>query len=193
MTTDERRIALVRNDTRINVASLLQEPVGATRELQLQLNRLVLDTDLEAQHVSAQVVLTRLKDAVLVDARVSAEVPLECASCLAEYRQFVEESFSEPYRQNVDVRTGALLTTPEHYDDLGDDEPAFTIDESHELDLGEAIRQWLILAIPMQPSCGAGCQGSLIVGEESADAFDDRFAGLADLLNELAGQERANP
>ena len=36
---------------------------------------------------------------------------------------------------------------------------AFVIDESHVLDLGEAVRQYTLLALPMKPVCRETCAG----------------------------------
>jgi uncharacterized protein len=187
MTTDERRAAVLHGDTRVNVASLLQEPVGSTREIGFNLNTLYLDDELSARDVRAAARLTRLKDAILVTADIEAVVPLECATCLAEFDQPVSESFSEPFRQTVDVRTGAQLPEAANGADAErDDEPAFTIDESHELDLAEALRQWIVLAIPMQPSCGPECPGPPVGATNDDEAIDDRFASLASLLDDEA-------
>ena len=185
MTTDERRAATLHGDTRVNVASLLQEPVGSTREIGIQLDALHLDDGLTARDVRAEARLTRLKDAILVSAKFQAVVPLECATCLAEFDQPVSKSFSEPFRQTVDVRTGATLPEASNGADAErDDEPAFTIDESHELDLAEALRQWIVLAIPMQPSCGPDCPGPPPGAAGDDEAIDDRFARLAILLDD---------
>ena len=54
---------------------------------------------------------------------------------------------------------------------------------NHELDFGEALRQELILAIPMRPTCGPECPGPAIANEEDAEVIDERLAGLAQLLD----------
>lgn len=179
----DRQIDLL-DETRLNVASLLMEPVGEMRDVHIELASLPLDDGMVAQDVSASARLTHLKDAILVVADVKAKVPLECATCLAEYDQQIEERFSEPFRQLVDVRSGAVLPANPLDEDGDDDEPGFTIDESHELDLGEAIRQWIVLAIPMQPSCGPDCPGPLLRSTSEDEPLDSRFAGLASLLDD---------
>ncbi len=184
MATEEGRTIDLLGDTRLNVASLLMEPVGATRDIRIELDRLPLDEDLTGRDIEAEARLTRIKDAVLVDAKVAGLVPLECATCLVEYDQPIAESFSEAFRQLVDVRTGAELpnsleTTDEH----ADDEPGFTIGENHELDLGEALRQWVVLAIPIKPGCGPDCPGPLLRSTDNEDVTDNRFASLATLLD----------
>jgi uncharacterized protein len=185
MATEEDRMVDLLDDTRLNVASLLQEPVGSMRAVTIQLASLPLDDELVARNVQAMARLTRIKDAILVTADVTGIVPLECATCLAEYDQPISERFSETFRQLVDVRTGAVLpVSTEADEEETDDEPAFMIDESHELDLGEALRQWIVLSIPMQPSCGPDCPGPLLRSTDTETAVDNRFATLASLLDD---------
>ena len=185
MATEEDRTVDLPSDTRLNVTSLLMEPVGAIRDIDIELESLPLDVDLIARNVTASARLTRLKDAILVTADVAAIVPLECAICLAAYNQPIAERFSETIRQLVDVRTGAELpNTVDATDDVAESEPGFTIGDNHELDLGEALRQWIVLAIPMQPSCGPDCPGPLLRSTDQEDEFDHRFASLASLLDD---------
>lgn len=185
MATEEDRTIDLLDETRLNVASLLMEPVGNMRDVHIELASLPLDDSLVAEQVSVLARLTRLKDGILVVGDVKAVVPLECATCLAEYNQQISERFSESFRQLVDVRTGSALPADTGDEDAElDDEPAFTIDESHELDLGEAIRQWIVLAIPMQPSCGPDCPGPLLRATSEEEQVDNRFASLASLLDD---------
>jgi uncharacterized protein len=186
MSPEEIRAIDLIDDTRLNVASLLLEPVGSTRNLRIELKRFILDDDLTARDVAAAARLTRLKAHILVDAEVTGVIPLECATCLREYDQPFRLTFTESFRQSVDVRTGADLASPRNdLDDTdGDDEPGFTIDDNHQIDLGEAFRQWILLSIPMQPSCGPDCPGPLLRSTEPEGAPDERFAQLADLLTD---------
>lgn len=184
MSPDQDRMIVLIDDTRLNVASLLLEPVGATRDIRIELERLSLDDDLTAHGVVATARLTRLKTHILVDAEATGVVPLECATCLRAYDQPFRETFAESFRQSVDVRSGTDLTADRNDADVidGDEEPGFSIDDSHHIDLGEALRQWILLAIPMQPSCGPDCPGPLLRSTEPDDLPDERFARLADLL-----------
>lgn len=185
MAIEEDRVIDLLDDTRLNVASLLMEPVGSMRSVIVELETLPLDDDLVARNVQARARLTRITNAILVTAEVTGVVPLECVTCLREYDQPISELFSESFRQLVDVKTGAEL--PKSIDAEGEeteDEVAFTIDESHELDLGEALRQWIVLAIPMQPSCGPDCPGPLLRETDNEQTIDDRFASLASLLDD---------
>ncbi len=178
---DGRSVDLL-DDTRLNVAALLQEPVGNTRDITVALSQMALADDLTAWDIRAIARLTRLVGGILVTATVAATVPLQCVTCLADFDQQIGEQFSEPFRQIVDVRTGAALPPSEPEGEIDEDEPGFTIDESHELDLGEALRQWIVLAIPMQPRCGPNCPGPLLRSTEPEGAIDSRLASLGSLL-----------
>lgn len=170
------------NETGINVTGLLREPIGATRTYPMHLDALPLDEEALAEDVRGEVKLTRLRDAVMAAVRVRGGVVLECARCLREYPQGFETAFTEEYRQTVDLRTGVGIDR-----DLAlveDDEPS-TIDENHELDLAEVLRQEILVALPMRSDCGEACPGpdTLEVGDTSA--VDDRFAALSRLLDEV--------
>ena len=188
MATDQDRAIDLNGDTRLNVASLLLEPVGGTRDIRVSLPRLDLGDGLVAANVVAPARLTRLKGQILATAEVTGSVRLECVTCLTEYDQPIRESFSESFHQMVDVRTGSGLTKPRERLSAGNDEeePGFVIDDNHEIDLAEALRQWIVLSIPMQPSCGPDCPGPLLRSTEPEQSSDARFAELASLLDDDA-------
>lgn len=170
------------NDTRLNVASLLQEPVGSTRDVRIHLDAFRLDEDLIARDVTGTAHLTRLGAAILVSARLEAVVPLECVRCLRVFDEPVKVRFTEQFRQSVDVYSGHVIEG----DELSTEEEAeseFVIDENHELDLDEAIRQWILLSLPMRPVCD-DCPGPPVEGLGGENEIDERFAGLADLLDD---------
>lgn len=173
------------NETRLNVASLLQEPVGATRDVRIHLDAFRLDEDLIARDIIGTTHLTRVGAAILVMARLEAIVPVECVRCLRVFDQPVKVRFTEQFRQSIDVFSGHAIEDDELTTDE-DGEPDFVIDANHELDLDEAIRQWIVLSLPMRPVCD-DCPGPPVEGQGDDTKADERFAGLADLLNDNDG------
>lgn len=173
----------LRNDTAINVAGLLKGSTGHVREFTLSLDRFPLDDGLIAEDVRGDIRLTRLRDGVIARLAASGTVELECARCLQPYRQPFEVEFSEEYRQMVDVRTGIDLEL-----ETEADEDRARIDDNHILDVGEVLRQEILVALPMRPDCGDGCPGpdlvaaARVAGDEAA--VDGRLAALARLLDE---------
>ena len=99
----------MRNETAINVSGLLKGQVGDTRDFALHLETLVADGDIIARNVKGTVLLTRLRDGVMVTVEAVGAAPLVCVGCLREYDQPFDVSFDEEFRQTVDVRTGLGL------------------------------------------------------------------------------------
>lgn len=165
------------NETGVNVAALLQEPVGSSRSYPLHLDAFPLDAELLATDVAGTVKLTRLGDEIIARIRVTGGVELECLRCLRLYPEHFAADFSEEFRIAHDVRTGNGIAAPE-------DDERFTIDENHELDFGEALRQEIIVALPMRPACGTDCPGPDMIETGDDEQIDNRFASLARLLDE---------
>lgn len=175
-----KRLRELHNDTVINAAALLKEPVGNTRLYGLELDRFELDDDLIASNVRGEVRLIRLQDELLLDAVVTADVELECDRCLRVYDQPVKIHFSAQYEPTIDVHTGQKVS------EIDDGEERFSISDNHEVDIAEPLRQELIVGLPMIAVCGRDCPGPLITSTKGDDEIDDRLAALKRLLNEQA-------
>jgi uncharacterized protein len=182
MATESGQQRELRNETAVNVVGLLKAQTGATRSYTLVLDEFVVDGETLAREITGDVRLTRLRDAVMAHVEATGFAPLMCARCLREYDQPFEIAFDEEYWQTVDVRTGIDLDA-----DIPDDDLISRIDENHELDLREPLRQEILVTLPMRPDCGPDCPGPdvLEVGEgDDADGVDDRLAALASLLGD---------
>jgi len=168
------------NDTVVNVAALLREPLGASRSYNLHLDQLTLDDGLVADKVDGSVKLTRLTDEILAAVTAKTVVELQCLRCLNQFREPVDVKFAEEFRIAYDVRTGTGIAPTE------DDDERFEISGNHELDFGEALRQEIIVALPMRPACGDQCPGPDLVDETAGTepAVDHRLAALGALLEE---------
>ncbi|MCA9860562.1 MAG: DUF177 domain-containing protein [Thermomicrobiales bacterium] len=164
------------NETAVNVATLLQEPVGSSRSYGLHLDRLELDSDLVARDVNGELRLTRLSDEILANVTATATVGLTCLRCLEQYEQPTKTRFQEEFRIAYDVRSGAAIRS-------SDDDERFAITDAHELNILEPLRQELIVSLPMRPDCGDACPGPAVVSTGGNDEIDDRFAALGALLN----------
>lgn len=179
----------LRNETAVNVAGLLKGQVGATREFALHLDTLVADGETIARDVTGRVLLTRLRDGVMTSVEVRGVAPLTCVGCLREYDQPFAVAFDEEFHQTVDVRTGLGLGV-----ETAADGEQFYIDENHELDLAEPLRQEILVSLPMRPTCGPDCPGPDLLetgettGTDNDGAVDDRLAALASLLQDDAAK-----
>lgn len=173
----------LRNDTAINVAGLLKGQIGQVREFALALDQFPLDDGLVADDIAGTIRLTRLRDGVMARVAASGAVDMECARCLRLYRQPFDVEFDEEYRQTVDVRTGAGVEAEGETD-----EDTARIDDNHLLDIGEVLRQEIVVTLPMRPDCGEQCPGPDLVDAGDEVLIDARLAALARLLEDSNGK-----
>lgn len=103
--------------------------------------------------ISGHTRLTRTSEGVLAHSDYHASVKLECARCLDEAIAEVDGELAEEFLPTTDVRTGL----PVELRGVSDDQPL--INEHHEIDLDEILRQNIITSLPLQPLCEAACPG----------------------------------
>ncbi len=170
-----------------NVAQLLKAPVGATMRVELDpADHFALDEEgvRMAGELTGTVRLHRTNQGILADGQITAEVERQCDRCLEPYTSTVTFPLREQFYPTIDITTGVPLPAAE-------DELVFPIDQNHMLDLREAIRQNLLLALPMRSVCREDCRGlcprcgrNLNAGPCGCEpeAADERFGPLRALL-----------
>ncbi|HLZ23199.1 MAG TPA: DUF177 domain-containing protein [Ktedonobacterales bacterium] len=172
-----------------NVAQLLKAPVGTTQRADLDdADELRLE-DNEAQlagPVTGQVRMHRTNQGVFVDGEARVPVELECTRCLKRFTTTLSVPLREQFYPTIEVNTGVPVPPPEN------DELSFPIDRNHLLDLREAIRQNLVLALPMRTLCSEECAGLCpTCGKDlnegpcdcPTEVADERFSALRELLD----------
>ena len=132
-----------------NVAQLLKAPVGSIRTLPI--DDVLTENGVE-YHVRGEVTLVRSNISILVQGRLETQAEMTCSRCLKPFTLKITLKIQEEFFPTIDIITGARLPKPV-------DPGSFTIDEHHILDLTEAIRQYIITALPMKPLCKEDCAG----------------------------------
>lgn len=135
----------------INVSQLLQEPIGNTREYDIDAAADILG-DGKEYRVRGECRLLRTRLGILVKCSLDTEVGLSCGRCLNRFRYPLKISFEEEFLPTIDVTSGMPLPQ-------GEETGAFMIDEHHILDLTEPARQYALMTVPMKPLCRADCAG----------------------------------
>ena len=136
-----------------NVAQLMKSDVGTSLTDQINEEKIELDKDVHVvSPITGHVRMRRVNQGLLVDGGVDLTVELECTRCLSEFEQPMHVTFEERYYPTVDVVTGLPLPAIEEDD-------VFSIDGHHLIDLTEAVRQQLLLDIPMVTLCKENCAG----------------------------------
>lgn len=139
---------------KLNVAQLLKSPVGTTREYDLEESPSSIEDQPLSQPVKVHLHLTRLNDGVLARGDVETAVETVCSRCIEPARQPIRFHFDEQFRPTIDINTGQTLDR-----DDDDAEPVFTIDAEHMMDVGEVVRQGVVMEAPMHPLCQPSCRG----------------------------------
>lgn len=140
----------------INVASLLKEPVGSSQSYDVEG---VLGDGIEGS-VEGRAKMIHITRGVLVECELSAEVKLICSRCLEAFLCPIGLTAEEEFVPVTDVSDDTALSSPERLEQ-------FTIDDRNMLDLGELIRQYVLLNLPMKPLCRPDCSG---IKEENSNA-----------------------
>jgi uncharacterized protein len=132
----------------INVASLLKEPVGSSQSYDING---MLGDDIEA-YIEGTAKVIRITRGALVQCELGAEVKLICSRCLKTFLCPIRFTAEEEFLPVADVSDDLALSSPE-----GSEQ--FTIDDRNILDLGELVRQYVLLNLPMKPLCRPDCPG----------------------------------
>src|SRR5579875_434160 len=151
-----------------NVAQLMKSPVGSSFVTDFQESgEITLDNDLKvAGPISGHTRMRRTNQGLLVDGWVDLTLELSCTRCLKDFQQPMHVTFEEQFYPTVDVVTGMPLPA-------FDEEEIFPIDDHHQVDLTEAVRQNVLTALPMVTICQEDCKGQihLVVVVDRKDLF----------------------
>ena len=172
---------------RYNVAQLLKGPTGACRKHDVDEEIRNLDPDLRPlRPLTGSVTLMRTCQGILVMGTLATLVDGTCKRCLEPARVEVEFELEEEFRPTNPIAGVPLDQVPEEEQDA-----ALLIDERHNLDLSEVVRQDLWLAVPMEmlccPDCAGlcpRCGGNRNTGECQCDevGIDPRWAAFGAIL-----------
>ena len=152
----------------INVSTLLQEPIGSLRRYDIVGARgLGLDTEL-----NGTLRLLRTDQSVLATASLRTVVTDVCGGCLADIALPLDLSFDEEFWPSMDVISGITIEPPP-------ERAGFAVIDG-QIDLSEAVRQYVEMGRPMSPRCGTDCPG-LATSTSTEQPVDVRWAALSAL------------
>lgn len=138
--------------TQYNAAQLLMSDVGQRRIFEFSLDEPIDLVDATVSRVRGEAKFMLTNFGVLAHVDATGVLQLTCARCLEPFQTQREISFDEEFRPLIDIATGLPSTIPPS-------DTAFVIEQSHTIDLWEALRQNFILAVDLIPRCSEGCRG----------------------------------
>ncbi len=172
-----------------NVAGLLREAPGAARVFPVVLPGIPIAEDVElAGPIQGELKLSRTGRGIIARGRLDTALVEQCSRCLAPVVAPIAVEIEEEALPTIDIDTGMPVQ-------LGPEEDAILLDDHHELDLQEVVREAISLAEPIAPLCRPDCRGlCLTCGVDlnvdpahthDDDEIDPRLAGLAAMLDRL--------
>jgi uncharacterized protein len=167
-----------------NVASLLRAAPGTEKRYPVDDVRLDIAEDVTlAQPINGEVRLQRTGRSVLARAHLSTAIEGYCSRCLKAVVAPIDVEIEEVALPSIDIDTGQPV-------DLEGEPDALLLDDHHELDLAEPVREAISLAEPITLLCREDCRGlcptcgvdlnNVTDHSHTEDAVDPRLAALAE-------------
>ena len=136
-----------------NVAGLLRAAPGTSRTFPVHADVLEIADDVRlAAPVHGEVRLSRTGRSILAQASVRTAFEEQCCRCLQPIVSPVEVAVFEEALPSIDIDSGQPV-------DRAAEPDALRLDDHHELDLSEPIREAVSLAEPIAPLCRPDCAG----------------------------------
>ena len=169
-----------------NVASLLRAAPGTERRYIVEPLAIELYPDLElAAPISGEVRLQLTGRSILARAHLSTAIESTCSRCLTGVVAPIDVEIEEVALPLIDIDSGLPLDKDEEPD-------ALRLDDHHELDLAEPVREAISLAEPIALLCRPDCRGLCSVcgidlntvtdHDHPEESIDPRLAALAELI-----------
>jgi uncharacterized protein len=172
-----------------NVAALLRSAPGTARVYPVAVEGMPIADDLRlARPIEGEVRLSRTGRSILARGHLSTALAGPCSRCLAPVEALIEVDIEEEALPSIDIDSG------QPFDALGEPD-ALRLDDHHELDLEEPIREAISLAEPITLLCRPDCAGlCLVCGTDlnldpdhhhASEEIDPRLAALAAIRDRL--------
>jgi len=161
---------------KFNLARLLGEPAGSKVSFDIDEPQQQLAEDLFVDFVRGTIKFIRTNRGILAEGQLHSQVQLECARCLT--------AFSQPIDFHLEAQFGLPSTRPH-------EGPVFPIGVNGILDLRGALREQILLDLPMRSLCRPDCRGLCIECGENLnegpcdcvqESIDPRLVRLKELI-----------
>lgn len=117
---------------------------------------------------------------IVIEGHYSTEVGIQCVRCLAESTLKLENDFNavfleaNQYRQYLkSLNDECEISQDEIYDEVVDGE----------IDLSSLVREYIILDLPVYPSCIPSCEDESHIEKYKDDGIDPRWQQLLQIKN----------
>ena len=142
---------------RIQVGYLLSEGPGNSRTIPITLSqRVQVDDDLYLDALTGKLVLTRTKEGILAQGKLTVAHARECDRCLEAFAHEFGLDIAELFALRSDA-----------------DKSEFFIDSNGEIDLGPLLREEVLIEASYRAVCKDGCRGLSATSGDNLNDMDD--------------------
>ena len=134
-----------------NVAQLLKEAIGSIRTHDVREHFPVDGINMVT--ANGNITLARTHSGIWCTGNLMCDIETNCSRCLNSMNYTIRIYMDEEYCPTIDILSGKSLRNVESIDN------AFVIDDRHELNLTEGLRQCVISGQVMKPLCQPNCLG----------------------------------
>lgn len=127
----------------MNVGFLINQPVGASRDVHFDFPELLLKPDFAVRAARGVARLGKTPQGILVQADFTATTTAECVRCLAPFDQPLHTEFKELFAFSSRSVSESELILP----------------EDGNIDLEPLLREYLLVEVPISPLCREDCKG----------------------------------
>jgi len=163
---------LSRRVLKLNVGYLLEGSIQSSKDMTLDLPRVQISDDLNAEYVRGPLRASRTKEGILVQGTLEVGMQGECYRCLADVERPITVNVEELYAR---------------HGDMSEDEAEFQIHEDGQLDLAPLLRAEVLIQTTRGLRCEDtdACTQRMQDLEDNAgiDHLDPRMAVLKELLD----------
>ncbi len=152
------------NPLRLNVGYLYNKPIGSSREVPIEIEQIEIE-DLAIRHLKSRIRISRIREGLLLQVSVEAEVLTDCVRCL------------NPFSLSVDAEFEDLYQFPSRHREETDQ----ILPHDGNIDMRPNYREYLILSLPIKRLCRFDCEGlCMICGVNLNQAPCEHHPGMSD-------------
>lgn len=129
------------DNLKFNVSNLLTQDIGATQEFEIYIKPKPDNPD-KIKQIKGMVTLMNADTKILGTFQVDVTIDLECSRCLEEFPKSYTLNFERQFQHRPQTDSEDLPISPDQT-----------------LDIAEAIREEILLKIPLKPLCKNDCKG----------------------------------
>ncbi len=141
---------------RINVGFLLNTPVGTYRDIHFEQAEILLRPDFELRDFSGVARVSRTPQGIFVQGSFQGKTSAECVRCLTNFDQPLQAKFDELYA----------------FDKRSTDESELILPEDATINLEPLVREYLLIEMPISPTCKEDCKGLCTFCGENLNEVD---------------------